>query len=1378
MQINASTAEQIAQLLEKYCLLSQPLQNVLRVMAVIWLPLPRHQLNLILDKLSESKQFSRPVVSLTDASHSQLANQGFLQAGEQFCELSHLLKQSLIREAVANNEYKRIRHLQTSLLRSLQNRDIKSQHMQDSLRVLDYFYLQEYDNLLEQLKYGGDDILFECCFLPFTKAHLIKLRVAIRLKAAHVLLQRTLSTGGCLDFAAKCIRQLNYDKDEQLNLCEAQLAFYRADWDLFEQLSQANNPDYQAIALRAAADFVHAKIDLALAGFKQAIQAKNQQHKRRKNQFLSGPLGLFYKLCLLVKGAQGHSQQASEALAQIDFERDKSLPGATYLPLSRAMRTPILALQNLQSTHHSYQLYQKQLKIHQFCADLITFALATVRLWCNKSLNSDDHQFLTASIERFEHTGANLFVTLAKNLLNTAPPNKGKLIALNEVYSTKTQWQLALSQLSGEPVESDQRIIWRLGLQGDRPMIQCDVQRVGANGQWQHKNALSKAQLLSETYVRYLTAQDRQIRQLLRQFDCQQKVFTSHSPELIIALLQALLHTPKLYTFNDANTQLQLSERAPFLQVTEVDEQICLSMPNLPSWFNAHSPIAKIRLVSDSHFQFSVFSFAHLRVAEVIGEEGLLVPKHAKQEVLETIQRIAPQLDILSEQDTLSSGLAQVPCQSGLYVDIQPYLDGLKFSCFVMPFGAQGPSYPPAQGLAWITAQVAGQALATQRDLNQEQLNLDLLDQYCPGFLAMHGDQLILSDHQKALDLLTQLEAFTHHPKPAFKLTIRWPKGKKISLSPPLNAAQIQLAIYKKQQWFDYTGQVEIDDSQTINFQKLLNLYQQQGGKYIELAPQHFLTLSEDLQKKLDLLQQISEHGRFHPLASPLVDKAIQGMRLKTLHGWEQQKDRMHKAWRAKLTLPAGLHAQLRPYQAEGVRWALRLGMWQAGACLADEMGLGKTLQAIAVLLSRQQAGPSLVFAPASVVYNWQSELTKFAPELSVYSLSQYPDQASRTEIINHAKPGDLVLVSYGLLLTLAEPLQAKQWNTLIADEAQLLKNPLSRRTKAVYEIPAEFKMITTGTPLENDLTELWSLFRIINPGLLGNIKRFTQKFIKPIQLAEEDPAAAAQAHAALTILIRPFILRRTKQQVAADLPQKTEISLPLVMQDEHASFYQAVRLNALDKIQKSQQEQAQASQNAEILAQLTRLRQACCDPRLLVSDTDINNTKLEKLEFLLEQILSVKQQVLIFSQFVGFLKIVRQWLADKNIGSNYLDGSTPSEKRQQQIAQFQAGEQPVFLISLKAGGTGLNLTAASYVIHLDPWWNPAVSQQASDRAHRIGQQQPVTVYHLYCEKTIEAQIIKMHSQKKSLADDVLRGHQTISESRVSEILNLLKTPL
>ncbi|MDE0008198.1 MAG: DEAD/DEAH box helicase, partial [Gammaproteobacteria bacterium] len=368
--------------------------------------------------------------------------------------------------------------------------------------------------------------------------------------------------------------------------------------------------------------------------------------------------------------------------------------------------------------------------------------------------------------------------------------------------------------------------------------------------------------------------------------------------------------------------------------------------------------------------------------------------------------------------------------------------------------------------------------------------------------------------------------------------------------------------------------------------------------------------------------------------------------------------------------------------------------------------------------------------------------------------------------------PFDLVLTTYGLLQNDIERIAEVDWRAAVLDEAQAIKNAATKRARAARAIPAGFRLITTGTPIQNNLMDLYSLFGFINPGLLGSLAHYRQNFALPIERDND-----AEARNRLRRLIAPFMLRRLKTEVLDDLPERTEITLHVEMSADEASFYEALRQRAMeDLIGESLDQPGEA--RLKVLAHLTRLRLACCDARLVREQGAPASSKLAAFREVLLELGENRHKVLVFSQFVRHLKLIEEVVQELGIPYQYLDGSTPAKARAQRTAAFQAGEGDVFLISLKAGGTGLNLTAADYVIHMDPWWNPAVEDQASDRAHRIGQTRPVTIYRLVAKGTIEDQIVELHHHKKDLADRLLQNADAPGRLSAEELLQLLREPL
>jgi superfamily II DNA or RNA helicase len=454
------------------------------------------------------------------------------------------------------------------------------------------------------------------------------------------------------------------------------------------------------------------------------------------------------------------------------------------------------------------------------------------------------------------------------------------------------------------------------------------------------------------------------------------------------------------------------------------------------------------------------------------------------------------------------------------------------------------------------------------------------------------------------------------------------------------------------------------------------------------------------------------------------------------------------------VTKPRALKGvELRPYQKEGFSWLVFLHNLGSGGILADDMGLGKTLQAIALLCwvkskAKKDKKPNLVVAPTSVVPNWQREIVKFAPSLETV-VWQGPDRHDDREALDKA---DVVITSYALLRRDEEILADVGFRYVILDEAQHIKNPMSHTARAAKKLPSERRLALTGTPIENRLSEIWSIFDFVSPGLLGELKAFEDKFSKPIDRGDEETAARLRA------TIHPFVLRRTKQQVAKDLPEKIEQEMVVPMAEAQSKLYKQILREVRQSVMSEVEKQGISKAQIQILAALTRLRQVACDPRLMGLPGDWSDDTSGKLDALLELIddaVSSGHRVLVFSQFVEMLKLVRGALDDKGVTYEYLDGST--KDRLARVDHFNEDESvSAFLISLKAGGTGLNLTGADMVIHYDPWWNPAVEDQATDRAHRIGQTKVVTVYRIIARGTVEEKILELSAKKRTLVANVL----------------------
>jgi SNF2 family DNA or RNA helicase len=451
----------------------------------------------------------------------------------------------------------------------------------------------------------------------------------------------------------------------------------------------------------------------------------------------------------------------------------------------------------------------------------------------------------------------------------------------------------------------------------------------------------------------------------------------------------------------------------------------------------------------------------------------------------------------------------------------------------------------------------------------------------------------------------------------------------------------------------------------------------------------------------------------------------------------------------APVAAPEGLNAVLRPYQEQGLAWLQFLAANELGGILADDMGLGKTLQTLAHVLAEKRAGrldrPCLVVCPTSVVPTWRAEAARFAPELRVLTLHGRERGAAFAAV----GEADLVLTTYALLPRDAAVLEPVDWHLVALDEAQAIKNPAAKATGIACRLKARHRLCLSGTPVENHLGEAWSQFAFLMPGLLGDARTFGRVFRTPIEKKGDTARRAV-----LASRLKPFILRRTKAAVATELPPKTEIVRPVELSGGQRDLYETVRLSMHEKVRQAVAAKGLGRSHVVILDALLKLRQACCDPRLVklpAARKARESAKLDQLMELLPGLVEEGRRVLVFSQFTSMLDLIKPALTAAGIAFVELRGDT--EDRATPVARFQAGAVPVFLISLKAGGTGLTLTAADTVIHYDPWWNPAVEDQATDRAHRIGQDKPVFVYKLIAAGTVEERMVELQERKRAIAD-------------------------
>ena len=962
-----------------------------------------------------------------------------------------------------------------------------------------------------------------------------------------------------------------------------------------------------------------------------------------------------------------------------------------------------------------------------------------------------------------------------------------------DLFRPRPLWEHSLEALVGigrvDSPRPKERLVWRVSLLPAERLatLQPCIQRVGKRGGWTRGRVVEPRKLITTRKLSaLLTDQDR------RALASMQDRHWYVSDLDLERALPALVGHPLVFWHDRPTEPVELVEGAPELVITR--DSGCVRLDLAPSpFFQDHEEAPDslmdwgvrydhwemepapyevrpddwqrvvVELEGPSRLRITHFSDEHLRIAEVLGEEGLQVPEQGERRVLDVIEAVAPSITVQSD-----IGAKETDATSAVAPDsrprflLSPLRDGVRAQLWVRPLDRGGPYYRPGEGGETVVAELEGARVRTRRDRDLERALAGAVVDRCP---SLTGEDPLA--HQWALPVLeAALDALLELQDLGDDVVVEWPEGQALKLPRRAGTGQLFMRLNRKGDWFEADGSLQLDEHTVLQMQDLLRLEELAKGRFIPLGDGEFVALTHDLRKRLGDLRAISEERgeglRFSPLAAPLLeDLADELGGLEVDAAWEEQLRRIREAADFSPRLPSTLRATLRDYQREGFRWLARLAHWGVGACLADDMGLGKTVQALAVILARAADGPTLVVAPTSVAGNWVREALRFAPTLRAHTFTSHGRQA----MLGSLGPRDMLICSYGLLRVECEGLAGVDWRTVVLDEAQTIKNAATKSSRAAMKLRGGFRLITTGTPIENHLGELWNLFRFINPGLLGSRRSFDARFAVPIEKHGDR-----EARHRLGRLVRPFILRRTKGQVLEELPARTEVNVDVQMSEEEQAFYEALRREALGRL-----EDKTRPGHIQVLAELMRLRRACCNPALVAPETSIPSAKLEAFGDLLSDLMANGHRALVFSQFVAHLAIVRRLLEKRKVEYKYLDGSTPAAERTRQVDAFQAGEGDVFLISLKAGGLGLNLTGADYVIHLDPWWNPAVEDQASDRAHRIGQRRPVTIYRLVVKDTIEEKIVALHRDKRDLAQRLLEGTDSAGKLTAEELMALLR---
>jgi superfamily II DNA or RNA helicase len=886
----------------------------------------------------------------------------------------------------------------------------------------------------------------------------------------------------------------------------------------------------------------------------------------------------------------------------------------------------------------------------------------------------------------------------------------------------------------------------------EKGILQPLLQTMNAKGIWSSGRNISLKRL-KEQQVEGMTDQDRHMAATIKSAS---SYYGSNDYYLNFesAIVELCGH-PLLFLFSNPSISVELIKSQPEIITEKTGNDIQLKT-------NITDSSQKTIVVKETQTRFKLITLTPQQQTIIrMINQGITIPLKGKEKLLRTVSNLSGIMSVHTDMVDDSEASKTIDSDSRIRVQILPLGDGLKVELFVKPLDTEPPYVKPAKGGKVVYGTVDGEKCQTVRDLTAENANFNALNNDIVQYMDCNliDEAVTFSDPYRCLDLL---ETINQHKDIA---VVEWPEGERFRMKKSASFANLKLRVKRKGQWFELEGELTIDESMILSLKELLDLNRKSKGRFLELKNGEFLSLTEDLKKQVDELEAYVTNDKKGILINRFASHALEEIiskaaSFKTDKHWRDFRNKIKETTEVEAEIPPTLDAELRSYQEEGFRWMTRLKAWDAGACLADDMGLGKTVQAIAMMLHLAENGPALVVCPASVVPNWGNELRKFAPTLNPIILKH----SNREEIFNALGPFDVLVITYGLLQTEIERIAKIQWAMAVLDEAHAIKNTQTKSSKAAMSIVSDFKLALTGTPIQNHLGELWNLFNFCNPGLLGTLSQFNERFIK-------DDLQSQRNH--LKKLIAPFILRRTKNKVLDELPSKTEITFSVELSDPEMAFYETLRREAIDTIQNNNG--PNGHQHLQALAEITKLRLACCNTTLVNKAIQLPSAKMEAFFEIILELQANNHRALVFSQFVGHLAIVRSELDKQGISYQYLDGSTPIPQRELAVKAFQSGKGDLFLISLKAGGLGLNLTAADYVLHLDPWWNPAIEDQASDRAHRIGQTRPVTIYRLVAKNTIEEKILQLHATKRDMADNLLEGSDQSAKLSTADLLNLLR---
>ena len=1116
--------------------------------------------------------------------------------------------------------------------------------------------------------------------------------------------------------------------------------------------------------IRAVDLLLHGDVSMALEAF---LKARNLTPDRCDGTFPDRLMTWFYALCLVRNRRKYQSTRAERAL-------DALMTSAGFRYASMHAITQTLLAHMDESSENCLSLVSGEIKRHlekDRTALGRDMALAVMRYF-----RADDERIAALGLDPASVPCIPVFRNETAELQPMTSAEKTHLRgrfggpgALSSV-PRKEPWEMALNDLSAsvassrEEMEAEKRIIYFL----DDKWITAVIgqSRLPGETEWSGDKLLSRSLLVKGCYDAMDVLDLKLARQLANKPRLQPDV------DLVIPLLAG---TGRLFTgqfYRPPYTPLPIREEAPFVAFSGKDGAILVTS-NVQRRPDGTVPAVTVVRNGGQYVCIRTNPVQRDVLTRLLAVGTF--PVSALPVIRRTIESIQGMLEVRAEL----GAMAVIPTVQGsarICVRLTPLPDGDGYEAALSaaPFEDGDLRCEPGKGALDVYDDTGGTPRFIRRDLQAEYDNYAALTDHLKNELDLEFEDEGRCSLYASESLLGVLSWAYDHRDQCF---VEWPEGRALRFRGEVKDKDVNVTVKSGVNWFEVEGEVSIG-GEKHDLKEILEAMRKSDVKgFVRLGDKDYVRMTKTLQKHLQAMDEMmsGKAGRMRVvpvyrvghLAQILGDEG--GLHGTMDEGFKSLLGRMQQAYDSTPELPVGLKATLRDYQKEGYVWMKRLDAWGAGACLADDMGLGKTVQSIAFLLSKAAEGPSLVVAPKSVVPNWELEVARFAPSLKVTVLN---DVAHRDDRIAAAGPGELILSTYGVLVTETKALSEKEWNVVCLDEAHQIKNRNTRVSAAAMALQARSRLILTGTPLQNNLGELWNLFQFINPGLLGEWADFKARYLHG-ELDEQHSAF-------LRDLVQPFILRRTKEEVLDELPDKIVCEQLVELSPEEMQAYEAMRRFVEAHVKtaggkRSKKDKQAEPVKVEFFAELTKLRLAALSLSLVIDDWRLGSSKTDALMDLLDRISAVPgNQAVVFSQFTSYLAQVRAILDRKGWRHLYLDGQTELEERGNLVRQFQSGDCPLLLASLKAGGLGLNLTAANYVILLDPWWNPAIENQAMDRAHRIGQQRMVTVVRLIARHTIEEKILRLHETKQALADEMLEGTAYSGKLTMDDVLDMV----